>query len=100
MGRKRTPDILGDVLSEPEAPADGRKAKLEPVKPPKTKATYYLEPDIIAALDAGWLALRSLADDDARTRVSKSAIVDAALRIALAELQEKGEGSQLASMLV
>lgn len=102
MGRKRTPDILGGILDgEPEDDSpESKKRKLKPVEQPRVKATYYLMPDTVAALERAWLELRSMADDGARTKVSKSAITDAALRIALADLASRGEESQLASMLV
>ena len=124
--REETPNELGKLLGggpppekpEQQAPPVSRPAikpaKLQPSrtasqrvkKPPvlpisdkKAKATYYLFPETLDALEAGWLQLRRLASYD-RTKISKSLIVEASLLMALEELKDKAEKSQLAIMLV
>ena len=126
--REETPDLLGQILGEiPAAPPPAkaeeekpagqptsrparkqagkttRKAK-KPAAPPepadgKVKATFYLAPSTLDALEAGWLQLRRLAGQDERGRVSKSLIVEMSLLAALEELRDKDRESQLASMM-
>ena len=123
--RKETPDVLGEILGEiparPEAeeqPASqptskparrqaGKTARKPAKKPapapmveePKLKATFYLSPSTLDALEEAWLQLRRLAILDDRGRVSKSLIVEMSLLASLQELKEKGEESLLASMM-
>lgn len=127
--RKETPDVLGEILGEvapgPEeklagqAPAaatsktarqhTGKTARKQASKPPalpapaaeepKLKATFYLSPSALDALEEGWLQLRRLAVLDDRGRVSKSLIVEMSLLAALQELRDKDKESSLARML-
>jgi hypothetical protein len=66
----------------------------------KTKVTLYFEDDTIAQLDAAQLRLRNLAADtvgkDKRKLVTKSIVVEWALKAALKELEEAGPASLLA----
>jgi hypothetical protein len=66
----------------------------------KTKVTMYFEDDTIAKLDAAQLRLRNLAADtvgkDKRKLVTKSIVVEWALKAALKELEEAGPDSRLA----
>ena len=102
--RKRTPDVMGEVLAgaEPAAkPTDQaqKPARQQAVKPAKPiKATYYLSAAVIDRLEAARLRLRQMVGPGERGQVSKSLIVEAALEIATGELEAKGEKSQLASI--
>ena len=138
--RKRSPDILGDLLGQKPAPEKdsqeseasipvsqdagipssqhtskpvrqraGRPARQQASKAAeeepsgaeqKLKATYYLSPEAMDALEEAWLKLRKMAGQEDRAKVSKSAIVETALLLAVAELEAKREQSQLASKLV
>jgi hypothetical protein len=62
----------------------------------KVKATYYLDAEVVEALEEGWMELRRLADKKDRGRISKSLIVELSLQLALDELKTKGVNSLLA----
>ena len=122
MSRKKTPDILGNLLgdtSKPEyhnagipeyhndskpvlqstsKPAGQKKAKAPapaPSQTEKVKATFYLDAKTVEALEDGWIELRRLADKKNRGQISKSLIVELALDMALEELKKKGSESSL-----
>ena len=62
----------------------------------KVKATFYLDAGIVEALEEGWMELRKLADKKDRGQISKSLIVELALKMALDELKAQGVKSLLA----
>jgi len=117
--RKKTPDILGSLLgdtskteyhntgipeyhkaSKPELqptikPVSQKKAE-EAGPAQKVKATFYLDAQAVEALEAGWMELRKLADKKDRSQISKSLIVELALKLALEDLEKKGADSSLA----
>lgn len=117
--REKLPDIMAGLLGgkaqETEQPAPqpaskpakrpaSRTARQQASKAPpppdaeeKIKATFYLSQELIDALEDGWLQLRRMARD--RSSVSKSAIVEASLEIALEDLARHKEQSHLASKL-
>jgi hypothetical protein len=120
--RKQTPDILGDLLGghkdEDSKPSSqdtsktvrqhtgktssqptGKTASSEAATEEKRKATYYLSPEAIDALEEAWLSLRRMATTETRNSVSKSAIVDAAILLAVQDLQDKEDESELAAWL-
>ncbi len=126
--RRETPDILGAVLGGETSHEAGKQASQHDSKPvrrqasktakPKagkpasqktstpaepeaksTKATFYLSGGTLDALEDALYQLRKLAGQD-RSRVTKSALVEAALVAALSDLAKKGPASQLASKLV
>lgn len=66
----------------------------------KVKVTFYVSQDIQYELDYARLQLLRLAPRNINKRqVSKSAIVEAALKIAIANLEQQGDNSALAQML-
>ena len=65
----------------------------------KVKATYYLDAEVVEALEEGWMELRKLADKKSRGQISKSLIVELALQMALEDLRKKGSDSLLAKKL-
>ena len=67
---------------------------------PKRNATFYLSEEVLSALEEGWFQLRQMAGPDQKGSVSKSAIVEAALRDALKELESEGEGGRVAQELL
>lgn len=120
--REQLPDIMSGLLGgkakQAEAPEPAAQPASKPAKQPasrtvrqkaskapppppdseeKSKATFYLSQETVDLLEDGWLRLRRLATD--RASVSKSAIVEAALEIALEDLAKYGEQSKLASKL-
>jgi len=127
--RKKTPDILNDLLggapapkaedtgipasqltSKPVSQDTGKPARHPARKParqststkaeqpspeePRLKATYYLSPEAMEALDEAWLKLRKMAKT--RSQISKSLIVEQAILLAAEDLTAKGGQSQLA----
>jgi len=66
----------------------------------KGKATFYLAQDVQYDLDTSQIQLRRLAPRYVKKQqLSKSAIVEAALRIACEDLEQKGPNSRLAQIL-
>jgi len=98
---------VGQPTSKParkQAVKPAEQKARKPAAPPestdgKVKATFYLSPATLDALEAGWLQLRRLASQENRGKVSKSLIVEIALQTALDELKAKDKESQLASVL-
>lgn len=108
--RKKTPSVLDELLGGAPAP-DAQDTSIpvsqytsKPARQPasktateeKPKATYYLSPAAIEALDEAWLTLRKMARPQDRAQVSKSWIVERAILLAVEELQESGDRSRLA----
>lgn len=89
------------TVSQPTSKPARRRAKKRTPPPSgdKIKATYYLSPETLDSLDEARLRLRKMAGRAKRGQVSSSLIVEMALQMALEELEDKGEESQLASML-
>ena len=103
--RAPMPDIMGEVLrpasqqgAMPAQHQDSLPVRQHDSKP--VKATFYLAPALVARLDAARLHLRGMAAPQERAGVSLSAIVGAALRRALQDLEDNGPASQLAAMLL
>ena len=82
--RKPTSKLVSQKKAEAKGPAG------------KVKATYYLDAEIVEALEEGWMELRKLADKKDRGQISKSLIVELALKLALDELKTQGVKSLLA----
>lgn len=61
----------------------------------KKKSTHYLSEEIFADLDDARDKINELVHQRLKSRVSKSRIVDQALRMILKEFEEKGEKSHL-----
>ena len=121
--RQVTPDILSVVLTGEELPASrpsGQRRK-KPVKRKTTKqlapkkeveteqgrgeeevekqkATFYLSETALTDLESAWMSLRGM--NRGKGSVSKSGIVEAALRAALEEYESQGKNSALARALV
>ena len=68
----------------------------------KRKATHYLAPELADRLDAAAHELTTLAGQDAQTprRIAKSALVEAALALALADFEAQAAASPLAGRLL
>ena len=82
--RKSTCKTVGQKKPEAQEPAE------------KVKATYYLDAEVVEALEEGWMELRKLADKKSRGQISKSLIVELALQLALDDLEKRGADSSLA----
>ncbi|MEJ5348828.1 MAG: hypothetical protein WHS46_09090 [Desulfosoma sp.] len=80
---------------------DDRKGTLTRPKDaqPKKKVTYYLTKLIIQHLEKAQHILLDAPSDESKPRISKSVIVETALRTALQELDAKGPKSRLFQMV-
>ena len=76
----------------PSCPAEQKKT---PAGDSKKKSTHYLSEEIFADLDDARDKINELVHQRLKSRVSKSRIVDQALRMILKEFEEKGEKSHL-----
>lgn len=61
----------------------------------KKRTTIYMSLDALDNLDDLWMKLRRMADSKMRTSISKSRIVEHAIRIMNDELNEKGRGAEI-----
>lgn len=78
-----------------EGSASSREKKESPGGDNKKKSTHYLSEEIFADLDDAREKINELVHQRLKSRVSKSRIVDQALRMILKEFEEKGEKSHL-----
>ncbi len=88
----------------PPSPLAAVPAQPKPAtpRPRKRKATHYLAPELADRLDAAAKALSTLAGQDPgpRRRIAKSAVVEAALALALADFEAHAAASSLAGRLL
>ena len=125
--REETPDILGDVLDPDETggssstkntdDTDEKQQGREEARDssgkeggadrsnrtedtPKRKATYYLREDTLSELEEVWFQLRQRADEGEKRKVSKSAIVEAAIEAAIDELKSDEGGDAILQRLL
>ena len=100
--RKETPDILSNLMDK-QVQDTGKPANQHTSMPESTgkiKATYYISQITADDLEDAWLQMRKEASPEGRGEISKSSIVDVALKIVLADLKEQGKESQLASIML
>jgi hypothetical protein len=106
--RKALPDVMGETLGAQTGEQASKQEGLQANTVTSTPATeerpaavsFYLPPSVIDALDEGQAVLRKMAREHGRRgRVTKSAILEAALRAALEDLEANGKASMLASKL-
>lgn len=85
-------------------PVRQKKTSPPPAKEPeeapgdKNKATFYISGQVLEDLEAGWIQLRKLSPIKTRGQISKSLIVELALKVALEDLSSKGDKSLLAKI--
>lgn len=79
----------------PGGSAAGREKKETPGGESKKKSTHYLSEEIFTDLDEARDKINKLVHPRLKAHVSKSRIVDQALRMILKEFEEKGEKSPL-----
>ena len=79
----------------PEGSASSADQKKNPGGDNKKKSTHYLSEEIFADLDEARDKINELVHQRLKSHVSKSRIVDQALRMILKEFEEKGEKSPL-----
>ena len=71
----------------------------KPVIRPSIKATFYLSREVLFSLEQARLKLIEFARPEGRAKITKSLIVEAAIQLAIEELEASGEESPLARML-
>jgi hypothetical protein len=71
----------------------------KPDSRPSVKATFYLTREVLFSLEEARLKLREMARPEGRAKITKSLIVEAAIQLALEELEASEEKSPLAGML-
>ena len=124
--REETPDILGDVLDPDETEgssstentddtdeeqgreeardSSGKEGGVDQSNgtedAPKRKATYYLREDTLSKLEEVWFQLRQRVDEGEKRKVSKSAIVEAAIETAIDELESDEGGDAILQRLL
>jgi hypothetical protein len=124
--REETPDILGDVLDPDETEGSSSTENTDDTdeeqgreearnssgeeedvdqpndteNSPKRKATYYLREDTLSQLEEVWFQLRQRADEGEKRKVSKSAIVEAAIEAAIDELKSDEGGDAILQRLL
>lgn len=121
MTRKQTPDVLGSLLEEgsetPESKdvkaskqQNGKASKQQNAKlleqfddilsaDEKTRSTLYFASETTYALEEAKLRLRKMLKPENLKSISKSSIAEAALLLALQDLDERGENSDIARLL-
>lgn len=82
-------------FKHPGGSASGREKKENPGADSKKKSTHYLSEEIFADLDEARDKINKLVHPRLKAHVSKSRIVDQALRMILKDFDEKGEKSPL-----
>ena len=66
----------------------------------KKKTTHYLSEEIFQGLDEAKEKIRKILPADIKTRVSKSQIVDHALKMILCDFETNGESSSLVKLIL
>jgi hypothetical protein len=104
MTRKKTPDIMGGLLSGRKT-AQQQDSKTvhkqqDSLTAEKKQATLYFSQEATDALERARYTLRQLAYPEQRSAITKSSIVEAAFLLALEDLEKNGAESQLAKRLV
>ena len=104
MTRKKTPDLMDDLLSGKKT-ARGQDTKTaerqhDSITVEKKQATLYFSQETIDALERARYTLRQLAQPERRSAITKSSIVEAAFLLALEGLEEHGVESQIAQRLI
>lgn len=79
----------------PAEDSPSRDPKKAPAGDSKKKSTHYLSEEIFADLDDAREKINELVQPRVKSRISKSRIVNQALRMILREFEEKGEKSHL-----
>ncbi len=82
-----------------EVSGNRRLASRSRVSRPKKKATYYLSKVVLAQLDAALGTLGEYTEETARPKVSKSMVVELALKYVLKDLESRGERSRLVKLI-
>lgn len=91
--------ISNQVKPIPTKPKQPNKPSLRHKKRAKKKTTYYLSKEVFEELGEARDTLKNMLPEEDRSQISKSGIVDAALKMILQELADKGTDSVLLKQL-
>lgn len=91
--------ITNQTKPTPAQQTQTRKKATRPPKKAKKKTTHYLSKEVFEELDEARDILKTMLPGKNRPQISKSGIVDAALKMILHELADKGEDSALLKQL-
>lgn len=91
--------IADQVKPTPEPPPKTDKTPIRQKKRVKKKTTYYLSKEVFEELGEARDTLKNMLPEKDRSQVSKSGIVNAALKMILQELADKGADSVLFKQL-
>lgn len=84
-----------ESVKHPTGSSSSQDQKKTPVSESKKKSTHYLSEEIFADLDDARDKINELVHPRVKSKISKSRIVNQALRMILKEFEEKGEKSHL-----
>ncbi len=91
-----TQRVTTSIKMKSSRPVKGKTAS-PPEQTAPIKATFYLSQQIVDALEDAWLSLRKMTK--ARGDISKSGIVQEAIRLAVEDLKDKAGKSRLADRM-
>ena len=100
--RKKSPNMMDSFLGGNKVPASSSPATNKgrpPSEVVKVKNTYHLSLEVSEQLEMAKSTLRGMVDVSKRGAVSKSLIIEAALLLALDELEQEGGSSRIAKKL-
>jgi hypothetical protein len=82
MSRDKTPNLMDELTGAVKAQKQQRPktAVAQDDEKGKRKVTYYISDDVLALLEDAWIAERQQAKRDAREPLSKSQMVEQAIR--------------------
>ena len=90
--RSSTPDILGSIMTGSLKPKSPKASPVAPQEELKEKATFNLPVDLLVELEDTCYEIRKLCRSK---QISKTLIVEEALKMAFADFTEKKQTSRL-----
>ncbi|SMC24875.1 hypothetical protein SAMN02746041_02125 [Desulfacinum hydrothermale DSM 13146] len=90
---------LEQRAASPDPAKKAPKARPPRAPRPKKKATYYLTKVLLRRLDEAQQTLKELSGESGRPIVSKSLIVELALKTAIQDLERSGRASRLVKLI-
>ncbi len=99
-GLEELEKLIHRSVKPPEAAPAMKKPRAKREKrPKKRKTTYYLTEDIFENLGAAKEIIRKMLPDIQKSKISKTRIVDSALKMILKEFETKGNDSALVKQI-
>lgn len=93
---------ISDVKDDPflEVLPKRTAGKTKKKKKPKRKSTHYLNEEVFANLGEAKIVIKELLPEGLKTKVTKSRIVENAIKVLLDEFEKKGDKSYLVKQLL